>query len=174
MSDRTFLRIIYLNPDIDDRILLLFVINSFYAGVRLLLFMGDLNDDSATTVRHVISTVSHSFDFATVSGHNLVAFRCVDQTDVRFGTIDLRMAVVTLPSTGRLALIGNSDHSNLSVVILMAQAVPNSYVNWNVFLKHELNWNAVSGAVRQLHLENIWSAAISVEVLNEHVTVRDS
>ena len=43
----------------------------------------------------------------------------------------VRLAVVVPP-------IGNSDHSSLSAVISMAQAVPNLCVNRKVFLKHQL------------------------------------
>ena len=35
-----------------------------------------------------------------------------------------------------VTLIGNSDHSSLSAVILMAQAVPSLSVSRKVFLKH--------------------------------------
>ena len=49
----------------------------------------------------------------------------------------VRLAVVVPP-------IGNSDHSSLSAVISMAQAVPNLCVNRNVFLKHQVNWNTVT------------------------------
>ena len=42
-----------------------------------------------------------------------------------------------------VAPIGNSDHSSLSVVISMAQAVPNFCVYRKVFHKCQVNWNAV-------------------------------
>ena len=38
-----------------------------------------------------------------------------------------------------VALIGNSDHSSLSAVISMAQAVLNLCVSRKVFLKHHVN-----------------------------------
>ena len=38
-----------------------------------------------------------------------------------------------------VAPIGNSDHSSLSAVISMAQAVPNLCVSRKVFLKHQVN-----------------------------------
>ena len=41
------------------------------------------------------------------------------------------------------APIGNSDHSALSAVISMAQAVPNVCVSRKVFLKHHVNLNSV-------------------------------
>ena len=49
-----------------------------------------------------------------------------------------------------VAPIGNSDHSSLSVIISMAQAVPNLCVSRKVFLKHQINWNTVCGAIREL------------------------
>ena len=47
-----------------------------------------------------------------------------------------------------VAPIGNSDHSTLSTVISMAQAVPNLCVIRKVFLKHQVNWNTVCGAMQ--------------------------
>ena len=49
-----------------------------------------------------------------------------------------------------VAQIGNSGLSSLSAVILMAHAVPNLCVNWKVFLKHQVNWNTVCGAMPDL------------------------
>ena len=46
-----------------------------------------------------------------------------------------------------VALIGNSDHYSLSAVISMAQAVPNLCVSRKVFLKRQVNWNTVCGAM---------------------------
>ena len=68
-----------------------------------------------------------------------------------------------------VAPIGNSDHSSLSAVISMAQAVPNLCVSWKVFLKHQVNWNTVCCAMQDLPWCNIWSADNPVEVLNEHL-----
>ena len=68
-----------------------------------------------------------------------------------------------------IAPIGNSDHSSLSAVISMAQAVPNLCVNKKVYLKHHVNWNTVGGALQDLPWRNIWSADYPVEVLNEHL-----
>ena len=48
-----------------------------------------------------------------------------------------------------VAPIGNSDHSSLSVVISMAQAVRNLCVSRKVFLKHHVNWNTVCGATQE-------------------------
>ena len=60
----------------------------------------------------------------------------------------IRVAVV--------APIGNSDHSSLSAVISMAKAVPNLCVSRQVFLKHQVNWNTVCGAMQDLPWHNIW------------------
>ena len=49
-----------------------------------------------------------------------------------------------------VAPVGNSDHSTLSAVISMAQAVPNLCVTRKVFLKYQVNWNTVCGAIREL------------------------
>ena len=66
-----------------------------------------------------------------------------------------------------VAPIGNSDHSSLSAVISMAQAVPNLCVNRKFFLKHQVNWNTVCGAIRELP----WRNTLLVEVLNEHLSL---
>ena len=70
-----------------------------------------------------------------------------------------------------LLYIGNSDHSSLSAVISTAQAVPNLCVSRKVFLKHQVNWNTVCGAMRDLPWRNIWSSDNPVEVLNEHLSI---
>ena len=62
-----------------------------------------------------------------------------------------------------------SDHSSLSAVISVVQAVPNLCVSRKVFLKHRVNWNTVCGAVHDLPWRNIWSTNNPVEVLNEHM-----
>ena len=72
----------------------------------------------------------------------------------------IRVAVV--------APIGNSDNSSLSAVISTAQAVPYLCVSRKVFLKHQVNWNTVCGAMRDLPWRNNWSSDNPVEVLNEH------
>ena len=46
-----------------------------------------------------------------------------------------------------IAPIGNSDHSSLLALISPAQAVPMLCVRRKVFLKHEVNWNTVCGAI---------------------------
>ena len=70
-----------------------------------------------------------------------------------------------------VAQIGNSDHSSLSAVIWMAQAVPNLCVSMKVFLKHQVNWNTVCGAIWELPWRNIWLSDNPVEVLNEHLSL---
>ena len=46
---------------------------------------------------------------------------------------------------------------------------PNLRVSRKVFLKHQVNWNTVCGAMQDLPSYNIWSADNPVEVLNEHL-----
>ena len=70
-----------------------------------------------------------------------------------------------------VAPIGNSDHSSLSAVISMAQAVPKLCVSRKVFLKHQVNWNSVCGAIRELPWHNIWLSDNPVEVLNEYLSL---
>ena len=52
--------------------------------------------------------------------------------------------VTDLVRVAVVAPIVNSDHSSLSVVILISQAVPNLCVS----RKHQVNWNADCGAYR--------------------------
>ena len=110
--------------------------------------MGDLNGHhqewlgSTTTNRHGVA----AFNFITVSGCDQLV---VGPTHVRDGTLDLLMTdVPDLVQVAVVAPIGNSDHSSLSAVISMAQAVPNLCVSRKVFLKHQVNWNTVCGAIR--------------------------
>ena len=89
-----------------------------------------------------------AFGFATVSGCDQLV---VGPTHGRGGTLDLLMTDV--PDLIRVAIvapIGNSDHSSLSAIISTAQAVPNLCVSRKVFLKHQVNWNTVCGAMRDL------------------------
>ena len=65
--------------------------------------------------------------------------------------------------------LGNSVYSSLLAVIWMAHAVPNLCVGRNVFLKYQVNWNTVCGAIRDLLCRNIWSADNPVDLLNEHL-----
>ena len=74
-----------------------------------------------------------AFDFATMSGCDQLV---VCTTHARGGTLDLLMTdVPDLVWVSVVALIGNSDHSSLSAVISMAQAVPNLCVSRKVSLK---------------------------------------
>ena len=84
---------------------------------------GDLNGHhqewlgSTTTNRHGVAT----FDFTTISVCDQLV---VGRTHARGGTLDLLMTdVPDLIRVAVVAQIGNSDHSSLSAVILMAQAV---------------------------------------------------
>ena len=86
--------------------------------------MGDLNGHhqewlgSTTTNSHGVA----AFDFATVSGCDQLL---VGPTHAHGGTLDLLMTdVPDLVWVAVIAPIGNSDHSSLSAVISMAQAVP--------------------------------------------------
>ena len=79
-----------------------------------------------------------------------------------------------VPDLKRVAVVaplGNSDHSSLSAVISMAQAVPNLCVSWKIFLKHLVNWNTVCSAIQDLPWRNIWLADNPVEVLNKHLSL---
>ena len=53
----------------------------------------------------------------------------------------------------------------------MAQAVPNLCVSRKAFLKHQVNWNTVCGAIQELPWHNIWLSDNPVEVLNEHLSL---
>ena len=89
---------------------------------------------------------------------------------MRGGTLDLLMTdVPALVQISVVAPIGNSDHSSLSAVISMAQAVPTLCVSRKVFLEHQVNWNTVCGAMPDLPWLNIWSANNPVEILNGHL-----
>ena len=88
---------------------------------------------SMTTNSHGVA----AFDLATVSGYDKLV---VGPTHACGGTIDLLMTdVPDLVRITVIALIGNSDHSSLSAVISMAQAVPNLCVSRKVILKHQVN-----------------------------------
>ena len=100
------------------------------------LSVGDLNGHqqewlgSKTINRHDVA----AFDFATVSGCDQLA---VGPTHARGGTLGLLMRdVPDLVRVSVVAPIGNSDHSSLSAVISMAQAVPNLCVKREGFLKY--------------------------------------
>ena len=83
----------------------------------------------------------------------------VGPTHARGGTLDLLITdVPDLVQVAVVAPIGNSDHSSLSSVILMVQAVPNLCVSRKV-------------ALRELPWRNIWLSDNPVEVLNEHISL---
>ena len=135
------------------------------------LFVGDLNGHhqewlgSTTTNRHEVA----AFDFATVSGCDQLV---VGPTHARGEPLDLLMTdVPDLVLVAVVAPIGNSDHSSLSAVISKAQAVSNLCVSKKVFLKHQINWNSVCGAIRELPWCNIWLSDNPVDVLNEHLSL---
>ena len=135
------------------------------------LFVGDLNGDhqewlgSTMTNSHGVAAV----DFATVSDCDQLV---VGPTHARGGILDLLMTdVPDLFLVDVVAPIGNSDHWSLSAVISTAQAVPNLCVSKKVFLKHQVNWNSVCGAMRDLPWHNIWPSDNPVEVLNEHLSL---
>ena len=86
----------------------------------------------------------------------------------------LNLLMTDVPDLIQVAVeapIGNSDHSWLSAVISTAQAVPILCVSWKVFLKHQVKWNTVCSAMRDLPWRNIWSSDNPVEVLNEHLSL---
>ena len=120
---------LYRNPDVDDRIF--DCLPASMAAVQAenvhasFLFVGDLNSHHqewlgfTTTNRHGVA----AFDFATVSGCDQLV---VGRTHARGGTLALLMTdVPDLVQVAVVSPIGNSDHSSLSAVILMAQAVAN-------------------------------------------------
>ena len=121
---------------------------------------------STTTNRHGVA----AFDFATVSGCDQLV---VGPTHARGGTLDLLMTDVSdLVRVAVVAPIGNSDNSSLSAVISMAQAVQNLCVSRKDFLKHQVDWNTVCGAIRELPWRNIWLSDNHVDVLNEHLSLQ--
>ena len=93
----------------------------------------------------------------TQIGRFLAASRFSPQKHVPTTLVGIPVVIYTL----------KSDHSSLSAVISMAQAVPNLCVSTKVFLKHQVNWNTVCGAIRELPWRNIWLSDNPVEVLNE-------
>ena len=123
---------LYLNPYLDDRI--------FYC---LLASMAAVQaEDVRVTFMFVGDSTGHHQEWlgSTTTNHGVAA---VDSATVS-GTFDLLMTnVPDLVRVAVVAPIGNSDYSSLSVVISMAQAVPNLRVSRKVFLKHQVNWNTV-------------------------------
>ena len=145
---------LYCNSDIDDRIF--YCILASMAAVQAddgrasFLFVGDLNGHHqewlgpTTTNRHGVA----AFDFAIVCGCNRLV---VSPTYACGGALDLLMTdVPDLVRVVVVAPISNSDHSSPSAVVSMAQAVPNLCASMKVFLKHQVNWNTVCGAILDL------------------------
>ena len=133
------------------------------------LFVGDLNGHyqewlgSTTTNCHGVA----AFDFPTVSGCDQLV---VGPTHARGGILDF--LITNVPDLVRVSVVaprGNLDHSSLSAVISLGQAVPNLCVRRKVFLKHQVNYNTVCGAMQDLPCRNICSADNPFEVLNEHL-----
>ena len=129
MGQNLYVFSVYRNPDLDDRIFdcLLASMAAVQADdIRgSILFVGDLNGHhqewlgSTTTNRRGVA----AFDFATVSGYDQLV---VGPTHARGGKLDHLMTdVPDLVRAAVVAPIGNLDHSSLSAVISMAQAVPN-------------------------------------------------
>ena len=153
MRQNLYVFSLYRNPDLDDRIFDCLLTSKAVVQAEdvhaSFPFVGDLNVHhqewlgSTTTKRHGVA----AFDFATVW------FRSVG---CRPEQCDLLMTdVPNLVRVSVVAPIGNSDHSSLSAIISMAQAVPNLCVSRKVFLKHQVNWNTVCGAMQDLPSCNI-------------------
>ena len=53
----------------------------------------------------------------------------------------------------------------------MSQSVPNMCVSRKVFLKYQVNWDIVCGAIRELPRHNIWLSDNLAEVSNEHLSL---
>ena len=92
-------------------------------------------------IGRLVSTTTNSygvaaFDFATVSGCDQLV---VGPTHARGGTLNLLM--IDVPDLVRVAVVApivNSDHSSLSTVISMAQAVTNLIVSMKVIMHIKL------------------------------------
>ena len=150
---------LYRNPELDDRIFdcLLASMAAVQAeDVRdSFLFVVDLNGHHqewfGCTTTNRLGVVA--FDSATVSGCDQLV---VGPTHARGGTLDHLMTdVPDLVHAAVVAPICNSDHFSLSAVISTAQAVPNLCVSRKVFLKHQVNWNTVCGAIGEFRWRNI-------------------
>ena len=73
----------------------------------------------------------------------------VGPTLARGGTLNILMTDV--PDLVRVAVVAPIGISLLSVGgILMVLAIPNLCVSKKVFLKHQVNWNTVCGAIQNL------------------------
>jgi len=165
---------LYRNPDLDDKIFDCLLLSMAAVQAKdaraCFLFAGDLNVHhrewlgSATTNRHGISAL----DFSTVSGCDQLV---VGPTHIRGGTLDLLLTdVPDLVQVSVVAPIGHSDHSSLSAVILTAQPTPNLCISRRVFMKHQVNWDAVRSAVQGFPWHLIYRSDEPVEQLNVHLS----
>ena len=142
MRQNLYVYSLFLNPDLDDRILDCYLHQWLLCRLRMqasFLYAGDLNGHQQEWLG--FTTTNHNgvaaIDFATVSGCDQLV---VGPTHARGGTLDLLMTdVPDLVRVTVVAPIGNSDHSSLSAVILMAQSVPNMCVSRKIFLKLQVN-----------------------------------
>ena len=154
MRQNLYVFSIFGSLDLDDRIFdcLLTSMAAIQAeDVRAsFLLVSDLNGHHH---EWLVSTTSNchgvaAFGFATLSSCDQLV---VGPTHERVETLGLLMTDVhDLVPVAVVALIDNSDLSSVSRVISMAQAVPNLCVSRQVFLKHQVNWNTVCGAIRDL------------------------
>ena len=132
MRQNLYVYSLYRNPDQDDPIFdcLLASMAAVHAedARASFLFVGDLNGHhqewlgSTTTNRHGVA----AFNFGTVFGCDQLV---VGPTHALDGTLDL--LINDVPDLAWVAVVaptGNTDHSSLSAVISMAQAVPTKLV----------------------------------------------
>ena len=125
---------------------------------------------SGWVLQPLIVMVLQPLTSPTVSGCDQLV---VGPSHARGWTLDL--LIINVPDLERVAVaapIGNSDHSSLTGVLYVALAIPNLCVSRKVFLKHQVNWNTVCGAIQDLPRRNIWSGDNPVEVLNEHLLLQ--
>ena len=95
----------------------------------------------------------------------------VGPTHIRGGTLDLLLTdVPDLVQVSVVAPKGQSDHSSLYVVVSTAQSVPNICISRCVFMKHQINWDAVRTAVQRLPRYHICRSDEPVEQLHLHLS----
>ena len=104
------------------------------------------------------------FDFNTVTHCDQLI---VGPTHAHVGTLYLLMSDV--PVLVRVAVLSPIDGSD--TLISMAQAVPYQYDIRTLFLKHQVHWNTVYGAIQNLTWLNSWTSDNSLAVLNEHLSL---